>query len=303
MDATRTPAADLVTGADQQPEAQDAADARRLWARLEVVHTVVYFSPVVADAHARVGLEPGLMAYTAARVGPLGPVGPRTAAAVFYGFSPTALAEVLPSAWEWATPDEVVEATRAAVTRTLAPFAEGLEDEVVRAAELARQAAELQPLAGRPMAAARSELAWPDEPVSALWEAATRIREARGDGHVACLVAADVGGIESHLLPRGDGERLRAVLGPRRGWRDPEWDAALRRLQARGLLDADGAPTPRGAALHAEIEQRTDRLAAAPWTAVGTAITGQLEQALDPLVERLCASGLLPGVVTRRITG
>ncbi|MFA9446974.1 hypothetical protein [Egicoccus sp. AB-alg6-2] len=278
-----------------------AAAAHRAWARLEVVHAVVYFSPIVADAQARVGLEPGLMSYAAARIGPSGAVGPELAAAAFYGFSPRALAEVLPAAWDWARPDEVVHATRDAVGRTLAPFCDGLETEVRRAAELARQVAELHPTAGRPMAAARATVPWPDEPHLVLWEAATRVRESRGDGHVACLVTAAIDGIESHLLPRGDGEKLRHILSPRRGWTDPEWDAAVRRLADRGLLDGDGRPTEHGRDLHAQIERRTDALATPPWLALGAAMTAPLEAALAPLVDRLLDSGMLPGVVTRRV--
>lgn len=280
---------------------EQRATAQRLWSRLEAVHTTVYFSPIVADAHARVGLEPGLMAYTAARIGPLGAVGPEVAAAAFYGFSPRALAEVLPAAWEWAEPMEVVLATREAVGRTLAPFCDGIEDEVSRAAELAREAAALHPVAGRVMAAARSALPWPHEPHLVLWEAATRIRESRGDGHVASLVAADVGGIASHLLSRGDSDKLRTILSPRRGWTGPEWDAAVNRMQDRGWLDEAAQPTAAGAELHRRIEARTDALAAAPWVAFGDTMTSQLDAALQPLVGRLVDSGLLPGVITRRV--
>lgn len=279
----------------------ERATAQRLWSRLEAVHTVVYFSPIVADAQARVGLEPGLMSYAAARIGPLGPVGPQVAAGAFYGFSPTALAEVLPAAWDWAEPMEVVLATREAVGRTLAPLCEGIEDEVARAAELAREAATLHPIVGRPMAAARAGLTWPDEPHLLLWEATTRIRESRGDGHIACLVTAGIDGIESHLLPRGDGDKLRQVLSPRRGWTDPEWDAAVRRLADRGLLDDTGRPTELGRELHERIERHTDTLAAPPWTAFGAAKTAQLDAAIAPLVDRLLETGMLPGVVTRRV--
>ncbi|MEX2504395.1 MAG: hypothetical protein WD378_06060 [Egicoccus sp.] len=275
--------------------------AHRLWSRLEAIHTVVYFSPIVADAQARVGLEAGLMSYTAARIGPFGAVGPEVAAGAFYGFSLTALAEVLPAAWEWADPMEVVLATRDAVGRTLAPLCDGIEDEVARAAELAREVASLHPIVGRPMAAARAGLPWPDEPHLLLWEATARIRESRGDGHVACLMAAGIEGIESHLLPRGDSDKLRQILSPRRGWTDPEWDAAVRHMAERGLLDGDGQPTDLGRDLHERIERHTDVLATPPWVAFGEAKTAQLDAAITPLVDRLLETGLLPGVVTRRV--
>lgn len=279
----------------------ERATAHRLWSRLEAIHTVVYFSPIVADAQARVGLEPGLMSYAAARIGPLGPVGPEVTAGAFYGFSPVALAEVLPAAWEWADPMEVVLATREAVGRTLAPLCDGIEDEVARAAELAREVATLHPYVGRPMAAARAGLAWPDEPHLLLWEATARIRESRGDGHIACLVVAGIDGIESHLLPRGDSEKLRQILSPRRGWTGPEWDAAVRRMADRGLLDGDGQSTDLGRELHERIEWHTDALATPPWVAFGEAKTGQLDAAITPLVDRLLETGMLPGVVARRV--
>src|SRR5690606_4440903 len=120
-------------------------------------------------------------------------------------------------------------------------------------------------------------------------------------GHVACLVAAGIDGTESHLLPRGDGEKLRRILSPRRGWTDPEWDAAVRRLAERGLLDDTGRPTDLGRALHERIERHTDTLAAPPWVAFGAAKPAQLDAAIMPLVDRLLETGMLPGVVARRV--
>jgi hypothetical protein len=97
-----------------------------------------------------------------------------------------------------------------------------------------------------------------------LFEAAARIRESRGDGHVASLVAAGIDGCESHLTLAGDTEKVRRVLQPRRGWTDAEWEAAVRRLRDRGLLDDDGALTAAGADVRAGIERRTDALAVPP---------------------------------------
>jgi Helix-turn-helix family len=54
---------------------------------------------------------------------------------------------------------------------------------------------------GRPLAAVKAERTVPDEPLARLWHAATLLREHRGDGHVAALIAARLDGAEA--LVRG----------------------------------------------------------------------------------------------------
>lgn len=290
---------------DQLPPLEATGDerraARRLWLHLECVHVPQYFSPQVAEAHQALGLELPWGGYTAGRIAPMGPVGPQVATAAFYGFAPRLLARALPAAWVAAPPDEVHEVTVAAVGRTLAPVLEGLDAEVARAAELAREASMLQPVVGRPLAAARSAAPWPDEPHLVLFEAATRIRESRGDGHVACLVAGGIDGCESHLTVAGDSEKVRAVLKPRRGWTDAEWDAAIARLQERGLLDASGALTAAGRRVRDEVEVRTDALTVPAWRAFGEGRRSQLLEAVRPIAKALAATKLVPGIVARRL--
>lgn len=279
--------------------AQERATARRAFAHLEVVHVPQYFSPAVAEAHAGLGLELPWGGYTAGRAACMGPVGPEVATAVFYGFAPRLLQQVLPAAWEVTTPERAHAATLEAVSATLAPLLAPHDAEVRRAAELAREVALLHPVVGRPLAAARSSTPWPEEPHLVLFEAAARIRESRGDGHVATLVAAGIDGCESHLTVAGDTEKVRRVLQPRRGWTDAEWDAAVRRLQERGLLGDDGQRTERGVQVRTAVEERTDALAVPPWRAFGPERTAQLLEALEPIAHALAATDLVPGVVRR----
>jgi hypothetical protein len=278
---------------------EERTTARRLFAHLEVVHVPQYFAPAVAEAHAGLGLELPWGGYTVGRIACMGPVGPEVATAVFYGFAPRLLQGVLPAAWELTTPARAHEVTLEAVAATLAPVLAPLEAEVRRAAELARQVALLHPVVGRPLAAARSSTPWPEEPNLVLFEAATRIRESRGDGHVAALVAAGIDGCESHLTVAGDTEKVRRVLKPRRGWTDAEWSAAVRRLQDRGLLDEEGQRTERGVQVRAAVEVRTDALAVPPWRAFGSDRTAQLLEALRPIAQAIAATDLTPGVVRR----
>ena len=61
---------------------------------------------------------------------------------------------------------------------------------LAEAAELARQAALAAGAGGRPLAAANADLPWPQEPHLVLWHAVNILREHRGDGHIAALLAA-----------------------------------------------------------------------------------------------------------------
>ncbi|MFJ3586394.1 hypothetical protein ACIPPS_29785 [Streptomyces sp. NPDC090127] len=165
---------------------------------------------------------------------------------------------------------------------------------IAEAAGLARRAAEAAVTAGRPLAAAHAELPWPDAPHLVLWHAATILREHRGDGHLAALLAAGLDPVESLVSFAAVGAASEATFASR-GWSAADWSAARARLVARGLLDAgDGAATEAGRALRAEVERRTDELAAGPWVALGPESTARLAELLgEPWLAAL-ASGLLP---------
>jgi hypothetical protein len=64
-------------------------------------------------------------------------------------------------------------------------------------AGLAREAASACTAEGRPLYAGHAGLDWPDAPHVAAWHAATLLREHRGDGHIAALVAAGLSGIDA----------------------------------------------------------------------------------------------------------
>lgn len=291
------------------PDADDAtltgevtpALARRLWGRLEALHVVAYFAPRVHEAHATLGLSDRGTGYVAGRSAAFGPVGPEIVTAAFHGFAPRFIGHALPAAWEVASPAQVLEVTTGAVREVLADILDDA-DTLAPAADLAREAAAYQPILGRPLAAAWSAVPWADDPITVLWQAATRVRESRGDGHVALLVEAELDGVEAHLTTRGDSPKLRQILGATRGITDAEWDAAVVRLQQRGLLAADGTLTEAGQQLRARLERRTDELTVPAWSALGAAEAGSLLAALDPLVARVLDAGVVPGIVARVAT-
>jgi hypothetical protein len=97
-----------------------------------------------------------------------------------------------------------------------------------------------------------------------------RLREQRGDGHIAALQVAGLDPCEALVSFAAIGAAPEEVFAGR-GWSAAEWTAARDRLAARGWIDAAGKATERGQQGRDEIEWRTDRLADAPWRALGPA--------------------------------
>ena len=128
--------------------------------------------------------------------------------------------------------------------------------------------------AGRVLAAADAALPVGQDGLARLWQAATVLREHRGDGHFAALAAADIDGCEAVAL-RCCLDLRREDLQPVRGWTDEAWDEALARLAERGWLGADGELTSAGRAAHAAVENATDWAAARPWTRLGPEATAE----------------------------
>jgi hypothetical protein len=242
--------------------------ARAMWTLFEPIHAITYFAPEALASFQAVGLKGFWRGYFAGRAAPLGPVGAAPVVASFFNFAPGMVARAVPDVWQRATPDEALRARVDGATAVLARLVgDQPADAVAEAAELLEIAAgHLEP-GGRVLGAANAALATLDEPRARLWQAATTLREHRGDGHVAAVVAAGLSGCEV-LVWRAAYDSSRELLQPARGWTDEEWEAATRRLTERGWIDGDGRPTDTGIAAHAEIEAATDRAAVGPWEAV-----------------------------------
>jgi hypothetical protein len=266
--------------------------ARQMWKALEPYHAITYFSPETRKATDALGLKGGWMSYFGCRAAPLGPVGPEVVAAVFYNFHPAMVARSLPDAWSYATPAKLLEARLKAVdnaVRRLFP-----DSDLARAAEVARRAAEVAPVAGRPIAAANAALEWPDEPHLVLWQATTILRESRGDGHVTALVAAELSPCQALVTLSAAGGPSKEVFQLNRRWSDEEWAAASDDLRSRGLLSAEGTLTESGHALRQQVEDTTDSLADQGWRALGDELTTELHDLVRPLSAVLMSDGLIP---------
>ena len=269
--------------------------ARRMWLLLEPIHALVYFAPQARAALEASGLRGFWRGYFAGRAAPLGAVGPAPVVALFYGFAPSMVERALPAVWQLASPARALAARLdgavAALTAVADTEAPGRSSELGEAADLARRAASGAEIGGRALGAANAALDWPDQPIAALWHAATVLREVRGDGHVAALLTAGLSGLDAHVL-RTASDLDRAVLQPARGWTDQEWEAAAANLIARGLLASDGELTAAGHDLLREVETTTDQLAAQPWAALGEEATDRLARLIMPISR--AAAAVLP---------
>jgi hypothetical protein len=268
--------------------------ARRMWRALEPYHAITYFAPETRQATDELGLRGGWMSYFACRAAPLGEVGPELVTAVFYNFHPSMVARAIPDAWALASPDQLLKARLQAVDLAVRRMLPEASTTLRRTAELARQAAELAPLGGRPIAAANAGLAWPDEPQLDLWQATTILRESRGDGHVAALVTAGLSPCQANVTISAVGGPSKAVYQAARRWSDEEWAEAEEDLRSRGLLATDGKLTEQGRALRQQVEDTTDALAEQGWSRFGDAAAEELDRLIRPISGAIMASGIVP---------
>jgi hypothetical protein len=286
-------------------EAASALVAHKTWRTLEPLHGMIYFVPEAADEYAKLGIT-GRDGYFASRAAPMGAVSAEVVIATFFNFNPELVHQAIPRAWELAAPDDLVAARRRAADRA---YRRLLGDDVVgstemsRAAELARQAAEVASsrIEGRPLCAGLARLAWPEEPHLVLWHAQSLLREYRGDGHVAQLLVHRLSGIDALITHACEGTVPARVLQTTRGWSDSSWRAGVASLQERGWLTPDDPNTfsEWGAAQRLEIEQQTDLLAVPPYAELGDDACAALRNLVRPwsktLSEAIAVRAAEPG--------
>jgi hypothetical protein len=236
--------------------------ARDLWLAIEPIHAVVYFASEIQAALADAGTKGFWMGYFGARAAPMGAVAPGVVQATFYNFAPSMVERAVPDVWGFVGPERLVEVRRTASARLLASVTGDLPaDAVAVAADHLEEVVAALDTVGRPHAAANQALGGGSDPYQRLWQATTTLREHRGDGHVALLVANGLDGVEVHVLQAATGVVPRDRLQGARGWTDEQWDAAAARLVDRGWIDGAGALTSVGRDRRSSIEDQTAVLA------------------------------------------
>jgi len=271
---------------------------RRAHNATNALHSLIYFAPETEERLVATGLEAGRMCYFAGRAAPMGSVSGGVVTATFYNFSPALVARCIPRAWQLASPPVIVDARFAAADAALSRL---LGADVIASADMATIAALVREAAGacgaegRPLYAGHADLDWPDAPHLVLWHGLSLLREHRGDGHVAALTAAGLGGIDALVTHVATG--LGFVPGfarASRGWSRAAWDAATEDLIARSLLEADGVLAPAGRALRARIEEATDQMAAPPWQHLGDDRTEDVIRIGKALTRIVMSAGAFP---------
>ena len=267
--------------------------ARKQHRTLEPYHGLVYFSAEAFAAYAALGVADRQMGYFAARSAAMGPVPAEVVIATFFNFAPAEVHRCIPAAWDIASPSQFLVARRQGIDGSLRRILGDDLDapEMVEAAEMARTASEACTPEGRTLYAAHAALEWPDEPHMVLWHALSLLREHRGDGHIACLVADDVDGCQALVLHGAMGEVPASILQATRSRTDEEWAAAVASLQDRGWLDAEGELTEVGRAHRQGVEDRTDQLAVAPWQHLGAEGCDRLRTLVRPYSKAIVGSG------------
>jgi hypothetical protein len=274
-----------------------AQTARSMWTLFEPIHAVTYFAPEARSAFEQAGLRGFWRGYFAGRAAPLGPAGAAVVTASFFTFAPAFVARAIPGIWDLITPEQALRIRLAGAAEALRGLLADRESEAAAAADLLWQVAGELDCSGRVLAAANAALPVLEDGSAGLsgparlWQAATLLREHRGDGHFAALAAADIDGCEAVVL-RACLDLRRQDLQPVRGWTDEAWDSALGRLADRGWVGADGTLTGAGRIAYAAVEDATDHAATRPWARLDAGTTAEVVKVLTPLA--LACASVLP---------
>jgi len=203
----------------------------------------------------------------------------------FFNFNPATINRLIPDTWRQVSFDDVLQAQ----TNVMKPlFDEALAS--MPAADLAELGALCRTVAvtaraaseGRPLCAGIASLPLPEDDCLLVWHTACLLREHRGDGHVAILVAEGLSRVEALVVHAAMMPRHAEVLRRSRRWSRADWQHAVVNLRLKGWLTDADVPTftDAGRERRAWIEDRTDGLAAPAFETVG-----------DKGVERMIALG------------
>jgi hypothetical protein len=258
---------------------------------VEPIATVT-FSDGPTEAFRALGMRNYWDGYFAGRAAPLGLAPAEVVHAVFYNFADGEVARHIPWVWSRTTPQEALavreRSSATALRRAIGDLADS--PELVKVADLAARAAVSAPVEGRVLYAGLRALDVPEEPVARLWHAATLLREHRGDGHNAALVAHGVGGIEAHVLLALSFGMRPEDFGRVHHLPRAQLAAVVDGLRRRGLVDAGGGFSDAGRQVRERVEELTDDLAAPAYDVLTAAELNELIAGLEPIAA--AAAGL-----------
>jgi hypothetical protein len=267
--------------------------ARRMFELVEPIGVIPYSADEPNEAMFALGFTRYWDTYFAGRAAPLGSSVPAGVVhALFYSFAPGEVARHIPEVWSTTTPQAAIAARQEGCVKALRRILGDLVDtpDFVRAGELLTTAATSAPLDGRPMYAALRALPVPEEPVARLFHAASLLREHRGDGHVAALMAEGISGLEAHVLLAVDMGVPAPTFGRIHHLPAAQLTDLVDLMRARGLIEDESTFTPAGREVKDRVEALTDDLAAAPYEVLDQAELDELARLLAPLAQELVAA-------------
>lgn len=259
---------------------------------INLVHRFVYFVPEAAEEYASIGVT-GAAGYFGSRSAPMGAVPDEVIIATFYNFSPRAVTASMPGVWDAASPESLQAARFRVVGRAMQRVGGELSTEqIAEARALIDPVVAALDFGGKPLAGANAGVALPDDPMVALWQQVTVVREWRGDVHIAVLVTNELGPCECLALQVGTGRFPARIAQATRRWTEAEWAAAHVQLAERGWMATDGTVTPAGVEERERIEAETDRLCAPIWQPIGDSGAARLSELILPIHTAMDAAGI-----------
>lgn len=287
------------------PATDEVRDGARALARvLEPIVAQVYFAPECHERYAALGFSPSPgttaagvalpdgAAYFTSRGSALGQAPGELVAATFAVFNPDVVVPAVTYGWsltDAATIAHVrLDGAVAQLERVLGSEPTGIR----RVNELLACAlSPLQPW-GRGLFAGTLSQPLPGTPLGDLFRLGDRLREFRGDSHIAAWVSAGLDAVEIGLLTEPYWGMPARTYVRTRAWSDTQLDAAERRLEAAGLW-AGGTLTEAGRAHREDLELATDAQLAPALSALGDDLP-ELIELLTPMARALLAANAYP---------
>jgi hypothetical protein len=273
--------------------------ARRLRDAIEPIATICFWSEPAYEAYAALGLD-FLQGYVYGRGCVLGDAEPAVVAAAFGVFEPGLVGDLFRSGRAACSVGEVRAAKEQGAVSALKECL-GEPEELAEVVAALRRAVDAADPTGRALHAGWSSLTWPEDLAGQLWHACSVLREHRGDGHLAALVAAGIDGVQANELTElWVGWDPMTYTGSR-AWTPEAMSAGTGTLEERGWV-ADGRLTPAGVQAREALEEATDRSVRPAVDALGDDLDRVVER-LDAWAQQVVDRGWFPPDPYKRAAG
>lgn len=250
------------------PEVPDSP-ARRLRDALEPIATQGWWSRCVADNMSALNLD-FFGAYVWGRAASLGTPSATTVVSAFGVFEPAFLSNIYLTTRDQVSRESILKARATGASQAMSLVCSA--EEALAIVEPLRQSMESVDGCARPLFSGLRELEMPSTPQGQLWRLAEMLREHRGDGHLAAVIAHGFTAMEINVITElWLGYDLGEYSGTR-GYSKQVIEETMSSLHERGITDGQRL-TAFGHNVRSQIEHDTDRTQDAIITTLGTSIS------------------------------